>query len=127
MRKRVLNIIGIVLLFIFLTLLTQIGGIVYLLCLPIFRFYKKRVGRPILHIALNISTFCFLYAFTTFIVVPPLAEKYGRVPMPYDEMNPHLRQHNRWTVILNRHYVVPALLAVTEGVAQKLAASDPIY
>ena len=124
MRKRVLNIVGIVLLFIFLTLLTQIGGIVYLLCLPIFKFYKKRVGRPILHIVLNISTFCLLYAFTSFIIVPPLAEKYGRVPMPYDEMNPHLRQHNRWTVILNRHYVVPALLAVTEGVAQKLATSD---
>lgn len=124
MRKRVLNIAGIILLFIFLTLLTQIGGIVYLLCLPIFKFFKRRIGRPILHILLNISIFCMVYALTTFIIVPPLAEKYGRVPMPYDEMNPHLRQLNRWTVILNRHYVVPQLRTVTEGVAQKLATAD---
>ncbi len=124
MRKRILNISGIILLFIFLTLLSQIGGIIYLICLPIFSFFKRRVGRPIVHIILNVSTFCILYAFTTFIVVPPLAENYGRVPMPYDEMNPHLRQLNRWTVILNRHYVVPQLRAVTEGIAQKLAAAD---
>ncbi len=124
MRKRILNVAGIILLFIFLTLLTQVGGIVYLLCLPLFRFLKRRVGRPILHISLNISIFCILYAFTTFIVVPPLAEKYGRVPMPYDEMNPHLRQWNRLTVILNRHYVVPELRMVTEGIAKKLAAAD---
>ena len=124
MRKRILNTVGIVFLFIFLTLLTQIGGIVYLLCLPIFKFYKKKIGRPVIHITLNISTFCILYAFTSFVIVPPLAKRYGRVPMPYDKMNPHVRQHNRWTVILNRHYVVPDLRTATEGVAEKLAASD---
>jgi hypothetical protein len=124
MRKQILNIIGIILLFIFLTVLTQVGGIVYLICLPVFKYFKPRIGRPIWHILLNISIFCILYAFTTFVVVPPLAEKYGRVQMPYDEENPHLRQLNRWTVILNRNYVVPQLRAVTEGVALKMAAAD---
>lgn len=124
MRKQILNIIGVILLFIFLTLLTQIGGIVYLICLPIFKYFKPRINRPIWHILLNTSIFCILYAFTTFIIVPPLAESYGRVQMPFDEENPHLRQWNRWTVILNRNYVVPQLRTVTEGVARRLAAAD---
>ena len=115
--KILFKYLGHILIFIFLTLLTQVGGIVYLICLPIFKYFKPRINRPIWHILLNISVFCALYTFTTFIIVPPLAENYGRVQMPYDEENAHLRQWNRWTVILNRNYVVPELRTVTEGVA----------
>ena len=122
--KIIYNYLGKLLLFLFLTLLTQIGGLVYLLCLPIFKYFKSRIGRPIWHILLNISVFCVLYALTSFIIVPPLAEHYGRVAMPYDDENPNLRQLNRWTVILNRHYVTPQLRIVTEGVARKMAATD---
>ena len=122
--KILFKYLGHILIFIFLTLLTQVGGIVYLICLPIFKYFKPRINRPIWHILLNISVFCALYTFTTFIIVPPLAENYGRVQMPYDEENAHLRQWNRWTVILNRNYVVPELRTVTEGVARRLAAAD---
>ncbi|MBL7814641.1 MAG: hypothetical protein JNL70_06515 [Saprospiraceae bacterium] len=124
MGKQLFKYLGHILLFVFLTLLSQVGGLIYLLCLPIFKYFKPRIARPIWHISLNIGIFCVLYTFTTFIIVPPLAERFGRVPMPYDEENPNLRQWNRWTVLLNRHYVVPELRAVTEGVARKMAAAD---
>ena len=122
--KIALNYLGKLFLFVFLTLLTQVGGLVYLLCLPIFKYLKPRIGRPILHIVLNFSLFCILYALTSFVIVPPLAEHFGRVQMPHDEENPNLRQWNIWTVILNRHYVTPQLRSVTEGVAKKLAVAD---
>lgn len=47
-----------------------------------------------------------LYCIVSILVVPPLAQKFGRVPLPmYDEVRPL----NIVTCILNRHYVRPAL------------------
>jgi hypothetical protein len=122
--KQILRYAGNILLFFFLSLISQIGGLVYLLCLPIFRLLKPYIARPIWHILLNTSLFCLVYAVASFWIVPPLARHFGRVPMPVNEEHPNVRQHNIWMVLLNRHYVVPDLRALTEGVADKLAKAD---
>ena len=106
----------------FLTLISQIGGIVYLACLPIFKLWREKVGGlKIYRIGFNVAIFCLFYTLATFWIVPPIAEYFGRVPMPHSDEHPNLREHNFMTVLLNRHYVTPALRKITEEVAEKLA------
>ena len=113
---------GIVLAFGFLTLISQVGGLVLVACLPLFTLVDKKVtGIRFFRMAFKTAIFCLLYALTTFWLVPPLAKSFGRVPMPYSDEHPNLRQHNFITVLLNRHYVTPTLRKITEGVAEKLS------
>jgi hypothetical protein len=113
---------GIVLAFCFLTLISQIGGLVFLACLPLFKLINNKIPlSKTFQNAFKFALFCLLYTLITFWVVPPLAKVYGRVPMPYSDEHPNLRQHNFITVLLNRHYVTPTLRKITEGVAEKLS------
>jgi hypothetical protein len=113
---------SLVLAFCFLTLVSQIGGIVLLACLPLFKWLNQRlVVSKGFTMAFKTAIFCLLYAVATFWIVPPLAKAFGRVPMPYSDEHPNLRQHNFITVLLNRHYVTPTLRKITEGVAEKLS------
>ena len=112
MRKQILRIAVPIVLIILLTLLTQIGGFIYVLCYPIFRFFNEKFGRQILRILLRISVFSIIYGIATFYVVPPLAMHFGRVPMPYNDDSSRIQPWNFGTVLLNRHYVLPALKTV---------------
>jgi hypothetical protein len=106
----------------FLTLISQIGGLVLLACLPFFKWMDTQL--PLVRLAqwvFKAAIFGLLYTIATFWIVPPLAKHYGRVPMPYSDEHPNLRQHNFLTVLLNRHYVRPTLRKITERVAEKLA------
>ena len=113
--------IGLVLLFAVLTLLSQIGGLVLLACMPIFNIINQKIDKILGRNALKISTFCLFYALTTFYIVPPLATAFGRVQMPYGNQNPNLKPHNFYSVLLNRNYVTPQLRAVTEGARAAVA------
>lgn len=125
MRKQILRLIFPIVAFTVLTVATQIGGIVYLLCLPIFRYFNEKFGRQILRILLRMSVFAVLYGIATFVIVPPLAQNFGRVPMPYNDDSSRVQPWNFGTVLLNRHYVLPALKAVTEGASQRLVKTSP--
>jgi hypothetical protein len=119
---RFLKYAGIVVAFGVLTLISQIGGLVLLASLPLFQLIDKKVtGLRIVRTVFKTAIFCLLYTVTTFWLVPPIAKYFGRVPMPYSDEHPNLRQHNFMTVLLNRHYVKPTLRKITEGVAEKLA------
>ena len=111
MKKQIINVLSRFFIFTLCTLVTQIGGIVYLLCLPLFYYIDKLLfdilKLKILRNLLKITLFCGFYALTTFIIVPPLAIHFGRVAMPYDAENPYIRQGNFGYVLLNRHYVTP--------------------
>lgn len=106
--------------FVLLTLTTQIGGLIFLVCIPVFNLINRHVGEKIGRILLKTSAFFILYITSTFYIVPPLAISLGRVPMPYGETNPNLKPLNFSTVLLNRHYVTPQLKGVTEGVVAKM-------
>ena len=113
--------IGLVLLFALLTLVSQIGGLVLLACVPVFNIINQKIVEKIGRNVLKISTFCLFYALTTFYIVPLLAASFGRVRMPFGDENPNLKPHNFYSVLLNRNYVTPQLRSVTEGVAAKMA------
>lgn len=83
-------------LFVLLTILTQIGGLVYLLTVwlgPRLKFKFK--GRQLV-------AFVLVYFGAVFLVVPPLAKLGGRVPI---ENSNYLKPANYLTVVLNRNYV----------------------
>lgn len=98
----------------FLTLITQIGGIIWIINFGAYRLFKQRQTRWI-----QVGTFIVLYVITSLLVVPSLAKMAGRVPLPVLKSN-HLIPHNYITPILNRHYVTPQLKEQLEVIAQSI-------
>lgn len=105
----------------FLTLLTQIGGFIWLLSLGLNHWIQKY--RPIK--GLRWGIFFLLYTLATFFVVPPMARIYtNRVPLPVFS-NPHLEPENVFFAFFNRTYVKPALRKALEDVAEQMQSQYP--
>lgn len=103
-----------------LTLLTQVGGIIWLFSLPL---AKKLPVRFRFRFA-NMIVFIVLYLVSVVFVVPPLAKKFGRVPLPVFS-NPHLKPENCFFAAFNRHYVRPELCRALEEVAEQMQTHYP--
>ncbi|RLD53546.1 MAG: hypothetical protein DRJ05_16270 [Bacteroidetes bacterium] len=105
---RILNLFIGIFLFALLTILTQIGGIVYLFSLAVNKTWKANFKfKPLV-------SFIGLYVIATFLIVPFLAPIFGREKVKHTEI---IRPTNYMTVVLNRNYVRPELndlLAKTE-------------
>lgn len=103
-----------------LTALTQIGGLIFLLSWLLYRsILKKKYGHIKSVFWVKLCTFLVLYAGATFVVVPAVARKFGRVPLPFFTTH-HIRPVTLWTCILNRNYVRPALKSSLETVAKSI-------
>ncbi|MFK7978515.1 MAG: hypothetical protein AB8G86_00915 [Saprospiraceae bacterium] len=112
-------------LFIILTILTQIGGVVYLVYQPLSYWLKKRWNGRKQMIA-RIGLFLLGYLIATLFIVPPIARQYGRVPMPYLSTNKTpLRPLTIFTCLLNRHYVKPTLEREIIQIARRLQRLYP--
>ena len=88
-----------ILIIIFLTLITQIGGIVWILNEIYFKLYKSGKSRR-----LKLFSFFGLYLITTLFVVPILAPLNGRTKLP-TWRNYHISPCTIMTPLLNRNYV----------------------
>lgn len=113
MTKKILRII----MFIFLTILTQVGGIVYVIALKISGKTKVKFKFK------KLVIFVIIYSLTTFIIVPFIAPIFGKVKI---ENNKHIKPTNYWTVILNRNYVVPELEDFLKSVDNDLNSTEPL-
>ncbi|MCC6459157.1 MAG: hypothetical protein IT260_01725, partial [Saprospiraceae bacterium] len=102
-----------------LTLLTQVGGLVWLLALLLARPLRRRWPLR----GLTALVFVGLYLLSTILVVPPLARLSGRVPLPV--FDPILRPESRWFCLLNRTYVRPGLRQALEEVAAQMQDRYP--
>jgi len=87
-----------------LTLLTQVGGVVWIL---IFGLYKLRSRRE--KVVKRLAAFIVVYIFVIFCIVPPIAKIFGRVNLPMSKSG-ILVPHTYLTILLNRNYVTPRLL-----------------
>jgi hypothetical protein len=121
---RILKIAGRVFVFIILTILTQIGGFVYLLNIAIHRVNKRKVDRQFRGRLIKLSSFLLLYLVMTFAIVPFVARALGRVPLPLTTTN-HLRPARMLTCFLNRNYVTTALRDVSFKVATGINQKYP--
>ena len=103
-------------LFIVLTTLTQIGGLVYLLVIIIVKL--KRL--PILG---SFLLFCSIYLVTILTIVPWVSSKaFGRVKI---ENNQLVNYHNILTVLCNRNYVKPELNNMLKEIGYQLNKKHP--
>jgi hypothetical protein len=121
---RVVKYILRTLVFIILTILTQVGGVIYLLSLLTHAFIDRKTGRKISRVGLKFGSFLLLYLLSTFLIVPVLARPFGRVALPITESG-HLQPLNIITCLLNRHYVRPELKEATLAVAKQMNARYP--
>ncbi|WP_051583904.1 hypothetical protein [Dokdonia sp. PRO95] len=88
------------LLIIGLTVITQIGGIVYILTLLVFQKAKNKTFLK------GSTLFIFLYSIATFIVTPTLAPIFGREKIKETAV---LEAHSFFYKFANRNYVKPEL------------------
>lgn len=99
--------------FVFLTVVTQIGGIAFILHLLVFdKIWKPKKWQWIKRQA----SFFGIYLLLSFVVVPPLAKLNHRQPLPYMNITT-LQPQNWFTVVCNRHYVHEDLYPIIVGVA----------
>lgn len=108
---------------IFLTILTQVGGIFYLLSLSTHRFINRN-STGYKRLALKMLSFSALYLIGVFLVVPFLAKPLGRVPLPLVEER-GIQPGTIITVFLCRNYVRPELREVTYRVSEKMQKQFP--
>lgn len=111
-----------ILTFCILTVLTQIGGFVFLISIYTNKWIDKLVAHKLLKTTYQFIYFVILYIITTFSIVPIIAKPFGRVPLPIKETN-HLQPLNLLTCLLNRNYVRPELLEAAFDIANKMNAT----
>jgi len=104
--KIILHIIIIVL----LTLVTQIGGIIYLISLLLI---KKKAEKKRLK---QIGIFAILYLVATFMIVPGIAPIFGREKIKETEF---IKAHSFFYKLANRNYVRPELNNAIERIANE--------
>ena len=103
--------------FVFLTLLTQLGGIAYAVAiLSVAHVTNRAVAAPS---ALGLFLACYGLLH---LAAQNTAHLHGRVPLPCTtSASADLQIANRLYCVLNRHYVRPELLAVTKALATHMA------
>jgi hypothetical protein len=121
---RLLNVILIIIYFCLLTVLTQVGGLVYLLSILTHKLTDKWTSNNYLRVTYRFTSFLTLYFFTIFLIVPLIAKPLGRVPLPFKETN-HLQPLNIWTCFLNRNYVRQELKLTAFEVAKHMNNKFP--
>ena len=114
--KPITRTLRIILIFITLTATTQVGGVIYFLYKPIGIAISKKLNGLKRHI--RILAFIVIYFAVTMTIIPPLAERFGRIPLPLT--NPHLKPATHFTWLANRHYVKPELLELLYDVSSEL-------
>jgi len=86
-----------------LTIVSQIGGLIWILNFGYFKISKRTLSRW-----KKLFSFSILYLISTLLIVPSIAKLNGRVPLPVTKSS-NLIPHNYITPLLNRHYVKPKL------------------
>lgn len=103
------------LLILILTLVTQIGGLIYLFVVLLFT--KKSKASKCKRLAL----FFILYLSATFLIVPFMAPEFGRQKLSGDG----IRVHNSFYVLCNRNYVSEELNEVLMNISEKFRKDYP--
>jgi hypothetical protein len=121
---RLLKISLTIIFFCLLTVLTQVGGVVYLLSILTHKLTDKWTSNNILKATYRFTSFLTLYCLTTFLIVPVIAKPLGRVPLPLTKQN-HLQPLNILTCFLNRNYVRQELKQAAFNVAKQMNDKFP--
>lgn len=110
-----------------LTLLTQVGGVLLWLCLPLLDTLQRRLpGARISGPLVGAGVFLCVYLAVSLALIPPLAALFGRVPLPC-----RIRDESAYsaltsaTCLFNRHYATPSARAALADAARRFSARFP--
>ena len=109
--KPILHIFSIV----FLTIITQIGGVIYLITLLLVRNKEGRRTK-------RMFTFSAIYLFSTFLIVPYVAPMFGREKIRDTEA---VKAHSFVYKLANRNYVTPTLNATLQKIGDDFSKRFP--
>lgn len=112
------------LLFIVLTILTQVGGLVYLLSFVTHPYIDSQITKISLRRAIKTGIFLAFYLLFTFALIPLIAKAFGRVPLPVTESH-HVKPLTLMTCLLNRNYVRPELKNAVLEIGDRLHTIHP--
>ena len=98
-----------------LTLVTQIGGVIYIITLIAQQKIKRNT------VLKSTSLFVLLYFIATFLVTPFLAPIFGRVKIKETEF---LEAHSFFYKLANRNYVKPELQQLLDNTSKAYAKSN---
>ena len=114
------------LIFIALTLLTQIGGVIFILAIFAGRWLVPQALQGWRRAALTTAIFVFLYQTLSATVAPTLAAVGGRVPLPcYAEAGRPFAAGSRLYCILNRNYVDARLVVLLTDLSRAIDQAYP--
>jgi hypothetical protein len=111
-------------LFVLLTALSQVGGLILLLWWLLYQFFKKRFKNAWVRGGVNVGGFAVFYLFCMFIIVPPLARIQDRVPLPMSKSGA-LVPVSYWTAIFGRNYIMSKGRAKLETIAEAFIKKHP--
>lgn len=101
-----------------LTLVSQVGGIIWVIVFGFFAIKKKNVS-----FLIKLLTFILVYTASTLLIIPHLAKLGGRVALPISKSGT-LIPHTYITPFLNRHYVTHDLKTELLDIASQINSSD---
>jgi len=110
--KRTLKLFLKIIITILLTVLTQIGGLIYLISEIV--FFKTSQHAKIKKIIFFLS----FYMMATFIIVPYVAPIFGREKIKNNDL---VASCSVFTIICNRNYVTPELQESLQNIAQSIS------
>jgi len=117
------EILLLILAVLFLTVITQTGGVLLFLCWPWLKKLRFRLSQRWARRLTRVACFVCLHFMLGITVVPWLASTGGRVPLPVT--HDHLKPVSYFTVLLNRHYVDEELYEEMVQVANRLGKQKP--
>lgn len=114
------------LIFIALTLLTQVGGVIFILALLVVHWFVPKTMHGWKRTAATTIIFVFLYQALSATVVPTLAAIGGRVPLPcYADAERPFAAGSRLYCILNRNYVDARLVVLLTELSRSIETAFP--
>ncbi|MEY4127049.1 MAG: hypothetical protein RL737_1238 [Bacteroidota bacterium] len=121
---KILNILGIILLFAILTILSQVGGIILLLWLLLFSFFKKKIENSWAKRAINVFGFMAFYMIFNLLLIPFLAGMDGKTRLPMSKSG-NLVPVTYWTAIFMRNYITVEGKEKMTVIADEFAQKHP--
>lgn len=119
-----IRIIAKIFIFCVLTILTQIGGVIYIFSLLTHQYIEDKTQNKLLRSVFKCTAFLVFYLTATLFIVPFIAKSFGREALPLTKRK-NLQPLNIMTCFLNRHYVKPAMKQTVIEVANQLNDSFP--
>ncbi len=122
MRKVIRNTI----IFLLLSICTQVGGILFLAYLIIIRLIFKYIVSKAFIFFIRLVGFPLLYFLFTLLIIPNVASFFGRFPLPISPASTFsIQPAHSFYWLANRHYVKKELLAILQASSTQLQQTYP--